>query len=163
MYRSTLELSSDTSEEGRHQISLQMVVSHHVDAESWTQDLLEEQSVLLTSEWFLQPHGTWESYSNKIEIFEKNLLIILPSYRSICNKHKQSRMYRTSHSAWLSSWGSLGSPPEVNYELGYLLFLLCFVSGKQGSPKRNLNSFHRWTSVTEEWCWAHSGRVVVFA
>jgi hypothetical protein len=38
-----------------HQIPLQMVVSHHVVAGNWTQDLSEEQSELLTAEPSLQP------------------------------------------------------------------------------------------------------------
>jgi hypothetical protein len=33
-----------------HRIQLQMVVSHHVVAGNWSQDLSEEQSVLLTTE-----------------------------------------------------------------------------------------------------------------
>ena len=39
-----------------HQIPLQMVVSHHVVAGIWTQDLSEEQSVLLPAELSHQPH-----------------------------------------------------------------------------------------------------------
>jgi hypothetical protein len=39
----------------RHQIPLQMAVSHYVVSGNRTQDLLEEQSVLLTAEPSLQP------------------------------------------------------------------------------------------------------------
>jgi len=48
LFMRTLPLSSDTPEKG-HLIPLQMVVSHHVVAGP-----LEEQSVLLTAEPFLQ-------------------------------------------------------------------------------------------------------------
>jgi hypothetical protein len=43
MYVSTLLLSSDTPEE-EHQIPLQMVVSYHVVAGNWTQDLWKNKS-----------------------------------------------------------------------------------------------------------------------
>ena len=39
----------------RSQISLQMVVSHHVVAGIWTQDLLKSSRVLLPTEPSLQP------------------------------------------------------------------------------------------------------------
>jgi len=39
-----------------HQIPLQMVVSHHVVAGNWTQDLWKGSRVLLTTEPSLQPH-----------------------------------------------------------------------------------------------------------
>jgi hypothetical protein len=64
-----------------YQIPLQMVVSHHVVAGNWTQDLLEEQSVLLTAEPSLQPRFWFFYYWKKLCVY---LCVCIYLYLYVC-------------------------------------------------------------------------------
>jgi hypothetical protein len=84
-----------------HQISLQMVVSHHVVAGNWTQDL-EEQSVLLTAESSLQPH----LFFNKKQ---KQAWAVVAHAFNPSTREAEAGGFLSSRPTWSTKWVS-GQP-----------------------------------------------------